>query len=244
MDAHRAHRDAVGEDADVVEGDAPAGLQRLVHRVRLERLDADDADVGQHRLDVAGDAGEQAAAADRDEHRVQRFPLPVADDLVADGALPGDDQRVVERVDEGESGFGDQVIAVGLRVRVAVADEDDLGAARLHRLHLDRRRRARHDDDRAQPELLRRAGDALGVVAGAGRDHAAGAFDGVEVGDLVVGAADLEAEDGLEVLALEVHAVAQSCRQPWRELERRLAGDVVDAAGEDPPEQRVEKRRP
>ena len=136
------------------------------------------------------------------------------------------------------------VIAVGLRVRVAVADEDDLGAARLHRLHLDRRRRARHDDDGAQPELLRRAGDALGVVAGAGRDDAAGALGGAEVGDLVVGAADLEAEDGLQILALEVHAVAQPRRQPRRELERRLAGDVVDAAGEDPPQQRVEERRP
>ena len=65
VDADGAHRDAVGEDADVVERDAPPGLQRLVHRVRLERLDADDAHVGQHRLDVAGDAGEQAAAADR-----------------------------------------------------------------------------------------------------------------------------------------------------------------------------------
>ena len=132
--ADGAHRDAVGEDADVVERDAPAGLQRLVHRVRLERLDADDADVGQHGLDVAGDAGEQAAAADRHEHRVQRLALPVPDDLVADGALPGDDQRIVERVDEREPGLGDQAIAVGLRVRVAVADEDDLGAARLHRL--------------------------------------------------------------------------------------------------------------
>ena len=152
--------------------------ERLVHRVRLERLDADDAHVGQHRLDVAGDAGDQPAAADRHEHRVQRVALAVAHDLVADRALPGDDQRIVERVDEGQPGLGDQRVAVRLRVRVAVADEHDLGAERPHRVHLDRRRRLRHDDDRAQPELLRREGDALGVVAGAGGDHAAGALGG------------------------------------------------------------------
>ena len=48
--ADGAHRDAVGEDADVIEHDAPAGPQRLVHRVGLERLDADDADAGQQAL--------------------------------------------------------------------------------------------------------------------------------------------------------------------------------------------------
>ena len=42
--ADLAHRDAVGEDADVIERDAPAGGERLVHRVGLERLDADDPD--------------------------------------------------------------------------------------------------------------------------------------------------------------------------------------------------------
>ena len=54
--AHLAHGHAVGEDADVIERDAPAGPQRLVHRVGLERLDADDAHLGHERLDVAADA--------------------------------------------------------------------------------------------------------------------------------------------------------------------------------------------
>ena len=40
--ADLAHRDAVGEDADAIEHDAAPGGERLVHRVRLERLDADD----------------------------------------------------------------------------------------------------------------------------------------------------------------------------------------------------------
>ena len=46
--ADLAHGDAVGEDADVVEHDAAAGGERLIHRVRLERLDADHPHVRPH----------------------------------------------------------------------------------------------------------------------------------------------------------------------------------------------------
>ena len=179
--ADGADGDAVGEDADLIERDAPAGAQRLVHGVGVERLDADDAHLRHHRLDVAADAGDQPAAADRHEHGVQLAALAMTHDLVADGALAGDDQRIVEGMDEGEAGLGDEPIAVRLRVRVAVAGEHHLGAARPHRLHLDRRRRLRHDDDGAQAELLRRIGDALGVVAGARGDHAARALVGGQV---------------------------------------------------------------
>ena len=70
--ADLAHGHAVGEDADAVERDAAPGGERLIHRVGLERLDADDPDVGPQRLDVAGDAGDQPAAADRHEDRRRR----------------------------------------------------------------------------------------------------------------------------------------------------------------------------
>ena len=50
--------------------------------------------------------------------------------------------------------------------------------------------------------------------------------------DLVVGAAQLEAEDRLQILALEQHVVAETLGQAWRRVERRLARHVVDAAGE------------
>ena len=64
-----AHGDAVGEDADVLELHAPAERQRAVHRVGLERLDADDLHVGTQRLDVAGDPGDESASAHGNEHR-------------------------------------------------------------------------------------------------------------------------------------------------------------------------------
>ena len=75
------------------------GRDRARHRVRLDRLHADDLHFGAHALDVRRDARDQAAAADRDEDRVERS-LPLAQDLHADRALPGDDVRVVVRMNE------------------------------------------------------------------------------------------------------------------------------------------------
>ncbi len=59
--------------------------------------------------------------------------------------------------------------------------------------------------------------------------------------DAVVGAAQLEAEDRLQILALEMDARAEPRRQQRRRIERRIARDVVDAAGQDVTEQGVER---
>ena len=46
------HRDAVGEEADVRELDAASRGERARHRVGIDRLDADDPDLGTHALHV------------------------------------------------------------------------------------------------------------------------------------------------------------------------------------------------
>ena len=48
------------------------------------------------------------------------------------------------------------------------------------------------------------------MVAGAGGDDAARALAIGQVRDLVIGAAELEAEDRLQILALEEHLVAEA----------------------------------
>ena len=128
---------------------------------------------------------------------------------------------------------GDQLIAVRLRLVVVVADQHHFGAQRPHRVHLDLRRGLRHHDGGLQLQLAGGVGHALGVVAGAGRDHAAGLLRLAQVGDLVVGAAQLEAEHRLRVLALQQHALAEPLRQLGRGVEPRLLGHVVDAARQD-----------
>ena len=44
----------------------------------------------------------------------------MAEDFIADGALTGDDERIVVRVDERQPRFGDERVAMRLRVIVAV----------------------------------------------------------------------------------------------------------------------------
>ena len=61
-----------------------------------------------------------------------------------------------------------------------------------------------------------RVGHALRVVAGAARHHAPPALLRVQVRHLVVRAAQLEAEHGLLVLALEQHEIASSRREEAR----------------------------
>ncbi len=229
--ADLAHRDAVREDADVIELHAPAVRERSVHRVGLERLDADHLHIGPQRLDVAGDTGNQTAAADRHEHRRQLI-LAVTNNLGADRPLPCDDQRIVEGMDERHAGLRHERVAVRLGLVVAVARQHHLGAHRLHRIHLDPRRRLRHDDDRAQTEPLRRERHALRVIAGAGGDDTARPLPVRQMRNLVVGAAQLEAEDRLQVLALEQDFVVETLGQAWRLVERRLPRHVVDATGE------------
>ena len=84
----------------------------------------------------------------------------------------------------------------------AVRDRDDLGSVLRRRLKLGQRRAFRHVHAGAAPGQRGGQGHALGVVAGAGADHAAGELRAREVGHLVVGAAQLEGEHRLLVLAL------------------------------------------
>ena len=71
------------------------------------------------------------------------------------------------------------------------------------------------------------------MVARARRDHSARALGLGHVRDAVVGAAQLVAEDRLQILALEQHLVAKAPRQAVRPVERRLVRDVLDAAVDD-----------
>src|SRR6476620_8510325 len=79
------------------------------------------------------------------------------------------------------------------------------------------------------------------MIARARRDDAAGAFAGCQVRNLVVGAAQLEAENRLQILALEEDRVADAAREAGRRSERRLTRHVVDTAREDVMEKRRER---
>ncbi|MNG20836.1 hypothetical protein D3C84_1051270 [compost metagenome] len=108
-----------------------------------------------------------------------------------------------------------------------------LATARAHALHFQLGGGARHDDGGFHPQVLGRQGQALGMVAGRGGDHAARQLFRGQLGQLVVGAANLERVDRLQILALEQNLVAQPLGELAGGLQRGFHGDVVDARGED-----------
>ena len=240
MCAHLSHGDAVGKQADAFEHDALAGPQRARHGVGIHWLHADDPHRRHHRLHVRGDARQQPAAADGHEDGAQ-VARTLPHDLVADGPLPGNHQRIIERVDERRPGAIRFLAGERVSFSVRVSRELDVGAAAAHRIHLDVRRRPGHDDAGPHAEVLRGHRDALRVVAGARGDHAASPFVLREAGHAVVRTANLEAEDRLEVFSLEEHGDAEAGGKARREVERRLARDVVHAAGQDLANERIER---
>ena len=93
------HRHAVGEDPDVLQNHPLPRRERRVQGGGVVRLDPDDARLRARGLDAGGDAGDEAAAADLDEDRVERLAL-LAHDLHPHRALARDNVLVVERRDD------------------------------------------------------------------------------------------------------------------------------------------------
>ncbi|KAF3810584.1 Threonine dehydratase [Colletotrichum gloeosporioides] len=222
---------AVGEEADVVEDDALALGEGLHEGVGVIGLDADDLDVGRHALDVDADAGDEAAAADAAEDGVELGHVDLAEELHADGALAGDDVGVVEGGDVDEAVLGGAAGALLLGSVEVGAVEHDVAAEPGDVEVLDARGGLGHDDGGRDLELAGRVGDALGVVAGGAADDALPADGGIEVGHLVVGAAQLEAEDGLLVLALEEDVALEAVGEIDGRLEGGDFAGFVDAGG-------------
>mmetsp|Transcript_30890 Transcript_30890/g.64811 ORF Transcript_30890/g.64811 Transcript_30890/m.64811 type:complete len:235 (-) Transcript_30890:187-891(-) len=150
-------------------------------------------------------------------------------DLHADRRVARDDERVVVRADEVQPALRRHRLGVRLRLahRAAVphdrrAAARDGGGAAVRRVH-------GHDDGRREAEAAR--GDAHRVAARADRhdDHPRAPLR-LEVRQLGVRAADVEAVRGVEVLALQVDDGAQPVGEAAGVDERRRLDVVVHAA--------------
>jgi hypothetical protein len=136
-------------------------------------------------------------------------------------------------MDEGQLFGFFEFDGVGVGVGEGFAGQHHFATVALHRVDLDRRGGGGHDDDGPHTQYLGRQGDTLGVVAGRGADDAALEGGRAEAGHLVVGAAQLEAEHRLHVLALQENLVVDAHRQIGSRVEGRLNRHVVHLGGED-----------
>ena len=195
-------------------------------------LHADYLDFGAHLFDEHGHAGRQPAAADGHEHGINRLGM-LAHDFQPDGALAGNHVGVVERRDIGLAAAFGQLYGVVVGIVERHAFEHHFAAARAHCVHFNLRRGFGHHDGGFAAELLRRKRHALGMVAGAGGDHAFLQKLGRQLGHFVVCAPDFEGENGLEVFAFEQDAVAAARGKVAGEIQRRFGGHVVNGGGED-----------
>src|SRR4029077_18324141 len=100
---------------------------------RGKRLDADDLDAA--RI-PGGDAGDQAAAAHRDQHRIDIRRLAL--ELEAERSLSHDGFVLIEGRHRHGAGFPHPGFASGERIGVAVALDREIGAIVADTLHLGR----------------------------------------------------------------------------------------------------------
>ena len=137
---------------------------------------------------------------------------PVANDLEAERALPGDELQIVERVHVGQPAIADELLRLLVGIVPDRAVQHDFGAVAARRRDLRRRRVLGHDDHRADAVDARGERHALRVIAGRGADDAAPALVLGKRHELVQRTADLVRPGALEHLRLEADVEAASAR--------------------------------
>ena len=157
----------------------------------------------------------------------------LAQDLHADGALPGDDVRIVIGVDEGQALLHLHLTRMSIGFIETLAVEHDAATLPFHRLDLDGRCGAWHHDGRLGAQSLSGEGHALRMISGRGADHAP--LEGLawQAHHLGVGAAQLEREHRLKIFALEPNGTSQTLRQARHGIERALDRHIVDSGSQD-----------
>ena len=213
----------------MVELDGVASFERAREAGCALGLHADHADLGVVQLGKGRDAAGQAATAHGNQDGVDQRQL--LDDLHGDGALTGSDGLVVERRNIGEAFALGKFDGVRLRLVEYVAKKHDLGAVALGALDLDERRGGGHYDHGACTRVRGGVCHALCVVAGACGDDAAVQLLLAELGDLVVGAAQLVGTRALHVLGLEPYAIAALYGKRGALHQFGFLGDLLNLLG-------------
>ena len=126
--------DAVGDGGNAVQGADLAVLDGAEHAGSTCSLDTVDLHVGAQGLDGEGNAGDQTAAADGHDDRVQIVHF--VEDLQTDGTLTGNDVFIVKGMDEGIAVFFLQLQSLLVGIVIDTGNQTDVGAEALGGFHL------------------------------------------------------------------------------------------------------------
>jgi hypothetical protein len=166
----------------------------------------------------------------------------VRQQLQADRALAGNDQRIVIGMHESQPLARRHVAGIDGGSVDAFPMNQNPGAEACGSLDLGEGRALGHHDGRGNAKTLGMIGHTLGVVARRHGDDTGCLCLGIEARQLVVGAAVLERARVLQVLKLQHHLFGAGCfRQAWRgdgrgahdmtRNHRSGAADIVDGDG-------------
>jgi hypothetical protein len=152
-------------------------------------------------LDCGRHSADHAAAANRRQHGLDGGE--VFEYFKSHGPLTGDDLFVVIRRNDDVSVLRGEFFRFELAFETSRTDSYDLGTQGGRGLKFDGGSISRHHDDGLCVKGPRGVGDALCVVATGIRNHSAAAFFVGECRDFVVGAAQLEGANRLQIFELQ-----------------------------------------
>ena len=174
-----------------------AVVDGIVHAGRAGSLNPVDLDGGTDGLDSIGNAGNQSAAADGHNHRVDIVQL--VHNFQGDGTLTGNHVFVIKGMDKGIALFLLQFQRLVIGVVVDAFHQADLCAIALGRLHLGDGCAVRQTDQGRNAAFGGRQRHALRMVAGGAGNDASGLFLFGKHCNLVAGTADFEGAGFLQV---------------------------------------------
>ena len=198
-------------------------LQRSVKRARTFRLDADDLDAA---LKPGGHTGDKPAAADRNEDRVELLKAQSFEILLPlerHRTLSGDRLHCVVRMNQERAALGDIRVASLLSLGIRRAANHRFRAVSLDLRDLGGRSDFRHEDARADPELLGGESDGGAVIAARGGGATGRGCESRE--EIMEGPPRFERTCRLQAFELERERRRAGSRR--RRLEERRAADVA-----------------
>ena len=221
-------RRAIREQADITQHHPSTRFERARHRIRIRGLHTNHFNVRSHRFNVSANATDQAAAANRNKHGMNRASM-LPQDLHGDSALTRNDLWIIKRMHKGQFFFFLQMQSMLVSIRIRLTRQHHLATARTHCFDLQRRCCCGHHDHGAAPQRFGRQRDTLRVITRRGANHTSPELCGCQLRHLVVRSTQLEAEHALHIFAFQVDTITGAVRERGRELERCFNRKVINA---------------